>query len=377
MKRVAVLGAGRVGSLIAADLAADDAIAVTVADASAEALGRLSASCGAHTVRADLSSPAELARVLASCDAAVGAVPGHLGARVLRAAIEAGRPIADIAFAPEDPLELDGLARERGVPAIVDCGVAPGLSNLLVGRSVAELDRADSARILVGGLPVRRVWPWEYRAVFSPTDVVEEYTRPSRLRRAGAEVVRPALTEIERIDLPGVGTVEAFLTDGLRTLLRTIPLDDLEEKTLRWPGHAEKVLVLRETGFLDEVPVEVGGVALAPRALTEALLFRAWELGPGEPELTVLRVEVRGRRAGRDVAIVWELVDRTDPGTGATSMARTTGFPCAIAVRLLLDGTWTRPGVHPPEVLGGDAVLVARFRDELAARGVHLTRSEG
>jgi len=377
MKRVAVLGAGRVGSLIAADLAADDAIAVTVADASAEALGRLSASCGAHTVCADLSAPAELARVLGSCDAAVGAVPGHLGARVLRAAIEAGRPIADIAFAPEDPLELDGLARERGVPAIVDCGVAPGLSNLLVGRSVAELDRADSARILVGGLPVRRVWPWEYRAVFSPTDVVEEYTRPSRLRRAGAEVVRPALTEIERIDLPGVGTVEAFLTDGLRTLLRTIPLDDLEEKTLRWPGHAEKVLVLRETGFLDEVPVEVGGVALAPRALTEALLFRAWELGPGEPELTVLRVEVRGRRAGRDVAIVWELVDRTDPGTGATSMARTTGFPCAIAVRLLLDGTWTRPGVHPPEVLGGDAVLVARFRDELAARGVHLTRSEG
>jgi len=375
VKRVAVLGAGRVGGLIARDLAADPAIRVVLADARAQALERVRAGADVVPVVADLASPDEVARVVADCDAVVGAVPGRLGLDVLRAAIASGRPVADISFSPEDPACLDAAARAAGVPVLVDFGVAPGLSNLFVGRSVAEMDRADSVRILVGGLPVRRVWPWEYRSVFSPTDVIEEYTRPARIRRGGVEVVRPALSEVEPVDLPGVGTVEAFLTDGLRTLLRTVDAPDLVEKTLRWPGHAERMRALRDGGFFDERPIEVDGTSVVPRAVTERLLFRAWEPAPDDDEFTVLRVEVSGERAGRPVLDVWDLLDRTDPVTRATSMARTTGYPCALAVRLLLDGAWTRPGVHPPETLGADRAVTDRIVAGLAERRVAVSRA--
>ena len=376
MRRVVVLGAGRVGSLIAADLASDAGFDVTLADFAEDALGRAAASADLATVRADLSSGAEVERVVADADAVVGAVPGRIGLGVLGAAVRAGKPVADISFTPEDPGVLDAEARRRGVPVVVDIGVAPGLSNLLVGRAVAELETTSSVRILVGGLPERRVWPWEYRSVFSPTDVIEEYTRPARIRAGGVEVVRSPLSERELVDLPGVGTLEAFLTDGLRTLLRTIDAPNLIEKTLRWPGHAEKMAALRDSGFFDDGEIDVGGVRVAPRAMTEHLLFRSWEPAAGDTEFTVLRVEVEGRRAAKGVRITWDLLDRTDGETGATSMSRTTGFPCALVARMLAERTWAEPGVHPPEILGRDARVTAAILEGLSSRGVRVTRSE-
>lgn len=376
MKTVAVLGAGRVGGLIASDLASDPDLRVRVADADRAAVERLARDAEVEPRVADLSDPAEVARTVEGADAVVGAVPGRLGITVLRTAIECGKPVADIAFSAADPwTSLNGLALERGVPAVVDCGVAPGLSNLFVGRSAADLDTVDRVRILVGGLPVRRVLPWEYRSVFSPTDVIEEYTRPARIRRGGREVVLPALSEVETVDLPEVGTVEAFLTDGLRSLLRTVDAPDLVEKTLRWPGHAERIRVLRDSGFLDDDPVDVAGIPVSPRAVSEALLFRSWEREDDDVEFTVLRVEVEGRSGGRPVRDVWDLLDRTDPDTGATSMARTTGFPCALALRLLLRGDWNRPGVHPPEVLGADRAVTETILEGLAERGVRVARA--
>ncbi len=373
MKTVAVLGAGLVGGLIARDLARDDGLSVLSVDARDEALARV-AGARIRTARADLSDPGEVARVAAPADVVALAVPGALGTAALRALIAAGKPVCDISFSPEDPLELDAAAKDAGVPVVVDCGVAPGLSNLLVGRSVAELDAVDEVSILVGGLPLRRVQPFEYRLVFSLTDVIEEYTRPSRYRENGREVVRPALSDPELVDLPRAGTLEAFNTDGLRTLLRTIDAPNLKEKTLRWPGHVAKMWMLREAGFFSEEPIRAGGVHVAPRALTEALLARAWALPPGDDEFTILRVEVAGTSAGAARRIVWDLWDVTDPATRATSMARTTGFPCAIVARLLAEGAWTRPGVHPPEILGRDEAVTRRILDGLAARGVSVER---
>ncbi len=304
------------------------------------------------------------------------AVPGFLGHAVLRTVIEAGTAVVDISFSPEDPMVLHDFASEKGVRAIVDCGVAPGLSNVLVGFSAAEFERLDDVLILVGGLPRKRVWPWEYRAVFSPTDVLEEYVRPCRVRLDGREVVRPALSEVELVEFPQVGTLEAFLTDGLRTLLQTIPARTLREKTLRYPGHAERMRLLREAGFLDASPIQVGDGMVSPRNLTERLLFPSWKLGSGEEEFTILRVSLVGERGRERRRIEWDLFDVTDPATGFTSMARTTGFPCAALVRMLADGSWSRPGVHPPERLGGDRALVDRLLSELQARGVRLTRRE-
>ena len=233
-------------------------------------------------------------------------------------------------------------------------------------------------RILVGGLPVVRRWPWEYAAVFSPIDVLEEYTRPARFIERGERVEREALSEPELIDVPGVGTLEAFNTDGLRSLLDTIRAPDVREKTLRWPGHIDKIRVLRAMGLLGTEAIRAGGVSVRPIDVTAKLLFPQWQLRAGEEEFTVLRVEVVGRKEGRLVRRIWDLLDRTDRATGDTSMARTTGFPAAIVARMVAKGELRSPGVHPPEDFGGTpgCSIIAGWRNG-AWRTWRARRSEG
>ena len=375
MKKVAVLGAGLVGGFVARTLA-EDGFDVTAFDFSEAALGALAGIPRLATKRADLSSPSALAQAVAGADVVVGAVPGFLGHAMLKTVLDCGKPVSDISFAPEDPLVLDALAKAKGTAAIVDCGVSPGLSNLACGRAAARFDILDSVVISVGGLPVKRVPPWEYCAVFSPTDVLEEYTRPARLVVDGRVVTKPALSDVEPFDVPGTGALEGFLSDGLRTVLTTVKAKNLCERTLRWPGHAEKARFLREAGFFSEAPVEAGGVRVAPRAVAEALIFPQWKRGADEEEFTVLRVESHGSRGGASFRLVHGLFDRTDPKTGATSMARTTGYPCVIGVHLLASAAFRTPGVHPPENLGRDAKLWDAFVSGLAARGIAFTEDE-
>lgn len=375
MKSVTVLGAGLVGAFVARTLA-EDGFDVTAVDRSEAALGALAGVPRLATWRADLTSPAAIATAVAGADVVAGAVPGFLGHAMLKTVLDCGKPVSDISFAPEDPLALDALAKSRGVAAIVDCGVSPGLSNLACGRAAARLDALDSIVISVGGLPFRRVPPWEYRAVFSPTDVLEEYTRPARVVEDGRIVTKPALSEIATFDVPLLGTLESFLSDGLRTVLTTVKATNLCERTLRWPGHAEKMRLLRDAGFFGETPVEAGGVRVAPRAVAEALLFPQWKREPDEEEFTVLRIESHGSRGGEPFRLVHGLFDRTDPKSGATSMARTTGVPCVIGARLLADGAFRTPGVHAPENLGRDAGLWTFFVEGLASRGIAFTEEE-
>lgn len=377
-KKIVVLGAGMVGAVMARDLAAEPRFALTVADRDAAALAELAKAAPVETAVADLASTDTVRRLIAPADLVVGAVPGFLGFRTLRTVIECGKNFADIAFMPEDMLQLDGLAKEKGVTAVVDCGVAPGMSNLLFGRHAARYDEGgfEEGLILVGGLPRVRTWPYEYKAPFSPIDVVEEYTRPARYVRNGKVVTLPALTEPELVDLPGVGTLESFNTDGLRSLIDTIPCPDMKEKTLRYPGHIEIMRILRETGLLSETPVEVKGVMVAPRDLTTKLLFPLWKAAPGEEEFTVMRVVTVGREKGVRVRHTYDLLDRTDPATGFSSMARTTGFPNVIMARLMLDGKFTEKGVFPPERFGHREDLFTAMDEGLRARGVIFTHRE-
>jgi lysine 6-dehydrogenase len=371
LKRIAVLGCGLVGAAIARDLSRERDFEVTVADASEQALARLEKQAAVRTRTADLSRPAEIAAVVREADAVVGALPGRLGFAMLEAVIAGGKPIADISFSPEDLLSLDALARERGVTAVVDCGVSPGLSNLAVGRAAAVLDEVDEVTILVGGLPVDRRRPFGYAIVFSATDVIEEYTRPARVVEDGRIVTREALSEVETIEVPGVGTLEAFLTDGLRTLLSTVRAKSMKEKTLRYPGHADAMRALRASGFFETRAVDAGGVSVSPRTVTESLLSRAWRLSEGEAEFTVLHVAVSGRsRNGVRRRYAFELLDRTNRESGMTSMARTTGFPCATAATMLARGLYRNPGVRPPEFLAREPDVSALFLEALQARGL-------
>jgi saccharopine dehydrogenase-like NADP-dependent oxidoreductase len=372
MKRIAVLGCGLVGATIARDLASDGRFRVTVADLDRARLDALGPTERLEVAAADLGSPGGVRAFVAPFDVVVGALPSRFGYATLRAVIEARKPYCDISFMSEDALELNSLAIAHDVCAVVDCGVSPGISNLVIGRTHAEFDRTDSVAICVGGLPRIRRWPWEYKAPFSPADVLEEYTRPARLRRGGQTVVLEALSEPELIEFEQVGTLEALVTDGLRSLLTTIDAPELSEKTLRYPGHAALARALRDSGFFNPEPVDLGSVRVSPLAMSSHLLFDCWRLAPGEPEFTVLRVVVEGRRGSVRERRTFDLFDQTDPVSATSSMARTTGFPCASVARMLADGTLDRVGVLPPELLASVPGLVERVLAELESRGVRL-----
>ena len=370
--KVMLLGAGRVERAIALDLKNEPRFRVTVVDRRMEALRALQDETGVDVICADIQDLSSIPKLVANADLVVGALPGFMGYRTLEAIIRAGKDVVDISFFPEDPWRLDALAREQGVTAIVDCGVAPGLSNILGGYAASQLDQVEQYICYVGGLPEVRKWPYEYKAVFSPTDVIEEYTRPARVVEHGRMVFKPALSEVERIELPGVDTLEAFLTDGLRTLVHTLDAPFMKEKTLRYPGHAELMRIFRESGFFDDAPIEVQGHLIRPRQLTERLLFDQWKLAEGEHDLTVMRVVVVGKQDGAPVQYTFDLLDRYDDVMGVTSMARTTGFTCAIVARMVAFGQYHRPGLSPPEYLGLTPGLFDVLMREYARRGIHV-----
>ncbi len=371
MKKVAVLGCGLVGAAIARDLSREVDLEVTAWDADPGALERFGREPRVRFLRADLADSRTVAEIAGRADVVIGALPGRLGFAMLEAVIRSGTPIADISFSPEDPFQLDRLASEKRVTAVVDCGVSPGISNFAVGRAASGLAEVDDVTIYVGGLPVDRHRPFGYAIVFSAADVIEEYTRPARFVENGCVVTRPALSGVETIAVSGVGNLEAFLTDGLRTLLATVPARSMKEKTLRYPGHAEAMRSLRDCGFFETREIEGGGSPISPREMTERLLARAWRLAEGEEEFTFLRVDVRGRdSAGRSRRYEFELLDRTDRSGGRTSMARTTGFPCAAVAVMIARGRYRDPGVRPLEFLARDEDAATHLLEALRDKGL-------
>jgi saccharopine dehydrogenase-like NADP-dependent oxidoreductase len=255
-------------------------------------------------------------------------------------------------FFPEDVLQLDKLAKEKGVTVITDCGVAPGMSNFIVGRYNEEM-KINALEIYVGGLPKVRKKPFQYKAPFSPADVIEEYIRPARLMENGHIIERPALSEVEWIHFENLGTLEAFNTDGLRSLLYTMPhIRNQKEKTMRYPGHVDIIISLKESGFFKETPIDVNGSKISPLKVTSQILFNEWKLGLEEEELTVMKVKLIGKKDGESKTIEWNLLDFYDHETKISSMARTTGYTCTAAVNLLAQNLFNEKGVFPPELVG-------------------------
>jgi saccharopine dehydrogenase-like NADP-dependent oxidoreductase len=368
MKKIIVLGAGLVGSAIAIDLAKQHH--VTSADANAATLEALNRKHGIDALRADLSDGKKLKSLVEGYDIVIGALPGFLGFEALKAVIEAGKNVVDISFFPEDPFLLDELAKQQGVTAVVDCGVAPGMGNIIFGYHHLRM-KVNSYRCLVGGLPQVREWPWEYKAVFSPIDVIEEYTRPARYVEGGRVVTREALSDPELLHFQGIGTLEAFNTDGLRSLIRTMPdVPDMIEKTLRFPGCIEYLRVLRAGGFFSFDEIEVNGHKIRPVDLTARLLFPQWKLKPGEGDFTIMRIDIRGEELGKPKTWRYDLLDRYDTQSDTISMARTTGYTCTAVANLVLSGKFDRQGICPPEFVGEEESNFYFVLAYLAERGV-------
>lgn len=372
---VMVLGAGLVGAPMAMDIALDSGFKVCVSDIDDKALDKLADHKNIKTIKADLSDENELKYLVRDYPLIINAVPGFMGFQTLKMLIEEGKNVVDIAFFPEDPLELDELARKNGVTVLVDCGVAPGMSNILTAYARSQMDACESAVIYVGGLPEKREWPWEYKAVFSPADVLEEYIRPAYFVVNGKLVKRAALSDPEYVDFPEVGTLEAFNTDGLRTLAKTMDIPNMKEKTLRYPGHIEKIKVLRESGFFSQDKIMIQGVEISPLDFTSTLLFPKWKLDKGEADLTVMKIQVKGIKDGQAVQYTYDLLDRYDDQTGIHSMARTTGYTATAITRLLAKGLYQRPGVSPPEYLGKETECVDFIFNELKQRGIFYRKT--
>ena len=367
MKKIVVLGAGLVGRAMILDLY--KSYNITAVDISSENLSNLKELPNIVTVEMDLSISSNIKKVIKDADLVIGAVPGFMGFEMLRTVIESGKNIVDISFCPENPLELDGLAKENGVTAIIDCGVSPGMGNILLGHHINSM-KIDSYKCLVGGLPQKPEKPWGYKAVFSPIDVIEEYTRPVRFRKNGENLIEEPLSKNEVIEFEKVGKFEAWNTDGLRTLLDTTNIPNMIELTIRHIGTIEPIIALRDSGFFSAEQIDVNGMKIKPIDLTTNLMFSQWKMLPNEHDMTIMRIIIEGTKDGKERRIEYDLIDFYNVKTDTTSMARTTGYTCTAATNLLLENKYDQKGIIPPEILGQDETAYNYIIKYLADRGV-------
>jgi saccharopine dehydrogenase-like NADP-dependent oxidoreductase len=370
---IAVLGAGMVGRAIALDLANNfDVTSFDIHDEHLQLLHQKNSSI--KIVKSDLQKHSQYESLLQPFDLVISAVPGFMGFTTLRQVILCGKNVVDISFFPEDAHHLDHLAKENNVTAVVDCGVAPGMSNLILGRYNEEMEVCNF-EAYVGGLPKVRIKPFEYKAPFSPVDVIQEYIRPARLKENGNIIIKPALSDCEHMYFDEVGTLEAFNTDGLRSLLFSFPnIPDMKEKTIRYPGHAELITQLKEAGFFNDEPVEFHGHEISPLQFASHLLVKQWKLGETEKELTVMKVIVEGHKNKQFHRVEYNLFDEYDEATQTSSMARTTGYTCTAAVHLLYQKLFTANGVFPPEFIGKDKNCFDFVLQHLKGRGVNWVK---
>jgi lysine 6-dehydrogenase len=374
--KVLVVGCGNIGSVAAEDLAGSmSSVEVVVADydgARAKAVAEKIGTKNASWIQLDVTSRKDLVNTLKGFSLAMGFLPGKLGYSLAEACIVAGKDLVDVSYMGEDPMALNDKAADAGVIIVPDCGLAPGISNVLVGHAASNLDKVEAVHIMVGGLPETPIPPLGYVITWSPESLVDEYTRKAGIVRRGKKAEVEALSGIEEIEFPNVGRLEAFYTDGLRSLVHTVKAEEMWEKTLRYPGHAEKIKVLEALGFLDDRQVDVENTHVSPRKLTVKLLAQKLSK-PEVKDIVALKVQVSGVKNGKKSSYVYHLLDFFDRKRGITAMARTTAYPTSIISQLILKKAIRERGVVPPERMGTHKELFKTFMNELGRRGIKVT----
>lgn len=374
MKKIIILGAGMVGKAMAIDLSKE--YKVKSVDIDKASLNHLSTNYKIETEVLDVSDEKNLSSVIQDFDLVISAVPGFLGLQTMKTVIKNGKDLVDISFLPEGVLDLDEMAKDYGVTVVMDCGVAPGMPNIIAGYHHEQM-QIENFEYMVGGLPKERTFPFEYKAPFSPCDVIEEYTRPARFVENGEMVVKPAMSDTELLEFENIGTLEAFNSDGLRSLIYTLnDIPNMKEKTLRYPGHIKMIQALKSAGFLNTDPIKVKGKEIIPFDVTSEILFNSWKLKPEDREYTIMRVKVQGKENGVKKEITYDLYDEYDPSEKLSSMARTTGFTATAAADMILNNVFNEKGMFPPELLGKHPECFKYILEYLKKRNIHYLKTE-
>jgi lysine 6-dehydrogenase len=384
LMRMLVMGAGLQGSACAYDLLQNAAVTeVVIADVRTDALPpfleKLRGDARLRVVRVDAKNEQEVRDVMQGMTACMNALPYYFNLAITRIAVEAGAHYCDLGGNTAivfDQLKLDEQAKRAGISVIPDCGLAPGMVNILAAAGIAELDEPESVKIRVGGLPQNPEPPLNYQIVYSLHGVLDYYTTDSWVLRNGEPLEVDALSEIEPVEFPEpVGTLEAFHTaGGLSTMPWTYKdrLRNMEYKTLRYPGHADIMRAIRELGLLGLEPIDVGGKSVVPREAFIAAVEPRLRKPEGR-DLVALRVEAEGKKNGRAHRVVFDLIDYHDDRSGITAMERTTGFSLSITGQMQATGQVKGHGVLTPDL----AMPAEAYIEELRARGIDIRRREG
>ncbi|HYB68719.1 MAG TPA: saccharopine dehydrogenase family protein [Candidatus Acidoferrales bacterium] len=375
--KVLVLGSGNIGSTAAGDMAknmssSDIVIADQDSRRAKDVAGRIGES-NVSWVHLDVANRGQLLSTLKDCDLAMGFLPGNLGYSLMEACIEARKDLVDVSYMAENPFRLHQAATSAGIIIVPDCGLAPGISNFIVGHAFRKLDKTKAVHVMVGGLPKKPIPPLGYIVTWSPESLIDEYTRKAIIVKRGRRVQVEALSGLENVEFPEVGKLEAFFTDGLRTLLYTMDgVGDMWEKTLRYPGHAEKVRLLEAMGLFEEEKIKVEGEEVSPRKLA-VKLFEQTLRKPEVKDFVALKVEVCGVKNGEEMDYTYHMLDNCDEKRGVTAMARTTAYPMSIVAQLILSGAIKEKGVVPPERLGMEDRVFRMFWESLKKRGIRIS----
>ena len=355
---VLVIGGGMIGSLIAEELSYD--YNVSVLDNNNERLDNIKTrNQKIQCINLDIRK-GDVIPLIRNKDLTINCLPGFMGFEMLEKIIESKVSCVDISFMPENIMDLSEMAMNNGCIVIPDAGVAPGLSNLISGNLVANNDIRE-IQIMVGGLPKEKIPPWNYKAPFSPIDVIEEYTREARKRVNGKQEIKPALSEKFLLDVEGIGELEAFLTDGLRTLmddkgiLSDVP--NLAEYTIRYPGHCDLVKKMFKEGKFSESNIDA----------TCKELFELWKLNEDEEEFTFMLI-IATKNDGKEIS--YTVFDEYT--NGRSSMSRTTGLTACALARIVLEDRIEGNGVIPPENIGTERRLYDFVLKYLKEKGISI-----
>jgi saccharopine dehydrogenase-like NADP-dependent oxidoreductase len=370
--KILSIGCGYIGSVLAEEIVNGlDFKELVICDTTKEKIEETAKNLGERVIplQLDISNYSNLLGIMEDFDLVIGLAPGRLGFNVMKACVEKKKNLIDLSFMAEDPFIFQEAAVEAGVRIIPDCGVAPGLSNMLIGKASSQLDEVEDAIIFVGGLPQNPKPPLDYKVTWCVEDLFEEYTRNAKIVRNGKTVEVEALEGLEEVEFDGFGKLESFFTDSVRTLHRTIKAKNMWEKTLRYPGHVRKIELLKELGLFSKKPLE--SMNISPWDF----MCRFWEENLSfleDKDVLLMRIEVSGKNRSTKILHTYEVVDYFDEQRNITAMGRSTAYTAFAVIKLVLENRINKKGIVPPEILGMNKEIFQEIQFTLKNKNLEI-----